>query len=176
MMTCARLILVGLMAFSGALQPLAIAQQPERLARSAATQMDADGKLVASPSATVGNMVVDAYAGIGEKAAAAGDSRDMLLKAYEPSMCSASGIGRIAGHAAEQVIKAASFEQRVLWKVRDPDSLSAMSMAIIADLDGVTPEAIQADEALGPGAYHWAIAGMSLALDRCDFFGLGQGL
>ena len=157
---------------AGCFEPSALAQQAERMTRPFAMHEGADGKLSVSPDATVGNMVVDIFVGIGEKVVTFNGDRELLIKGYTSVMCNQKGAGAMAAHFAEDAIKAMSKDQRAKLKARDTESLTSLSIAVLAGLDGVAAEAIRADEALGPGIYQSAIAGMSLALDRCDFFGL----
>jgi len=160
------------MLVAGCLAPCALAQQAERMTRPFAMHEDADGKLSVSPDASVGNMVVDIFVGIGEKVVTFNGDRELLIKGYTAVMCNQKGAGAMAGYIVEDTIKTMSKDQRAKLKARDAESLTTLSIAVLAGLDGVAAEAIRADEALGSGVYHPAIAGMSLALDRCGFFGL----
>lgn len=163
---------LAMLAACGVLLPVGTAQEAQRLARPFAMQEGADGKLTVSPDATVGNMVVDMFDGIGEKVVRFNGDRELLIKGYTAVMCNRQGAGAMAAHFAGNAIGAMNQEERAKLKSRDADSLSALSISVLAGLDGVAAEAIRADEAIGPGVYSHAIAGMSLALDRCQFFGL----
>ncbi len=154
----------------------AVAQQPERMTRPFAMQEGADGKLSVSPDATMGNMVVDIFAGIGEKVVGFSGDRELLIKGYMAVMCNRQGAGAMASHFAGDAIKAMSKDERAKLKARDAENLRALAIVVVAGLDGVAPEAVRADEALGPGVYGPPILGMSLALDRCGFFGLERQL
>lgn len=165
-------LLMAMLAAAGCLAPWALAQEAQRMARPFAMHEDADGKVSVSPDATVGNMAVDIYARIGGKVAGYSGDRELLIKGYEAILCNRNGAGAMAAHFAEDAIKAMSKDQRAKLKALEPESLTSLSIAVLAGLDGVAAEAIRADEALGPGVYQPAIAGMSLALDQCDFFGL----
>ncbi len=157
---------------AGCFPPAMLAQQAERMTRPFAMHEDADGKLSVLPDATMGNMVVDIFVGIGEKVVTFSGDREALVKGYAAVMCNRQGAGAMAGYIVEDTIKTMSKDQRAKLKARDAESLTTLSIEVLAGLDGVTAEAIRADEALGPGVYQPAIAGLTLALDRCGFFGL----
>lgn len=87
-------------------------QTPERLTRPFASHMEADGKLATPRDATLGNLVVDQYITMGANIAGAGVNRDMLVRAYKPTMCAPGGVGAIVAHAADLAVKAMSKEER----------------------------------------------------------------
>ncbi|MEQ1783383.1 MAG: hypothetical protein ABMA14_18660 [Hyphomonadaceae bacterium] len=151
-------------------------QTPERLTRPFASHMGADGKLVTSRDATLGNLAVDQYISMGANLAGAGANREMLLRAYKPTLCSSGGVGAMVAYAAEAAVKAMNKEERAGLKARDPVRLEALSIAVLADLDATSAAAIRADEAIGAGVYRDGIDALSLAWVECGFFGLERSL
>ena len=150
------------------------AQETGRLTRPNASKPGADGKLVVAAEATFGNVAVDAYVSLGENLAS-GVDRKFVVATAQVSACRGP-IGAMSGVPVGNLIKRMSKEQRAKLKARELASLTAMSVEVLADLDGVGADLIAADEAIGPGVYHTAIAGMNYALDLCGFFGMERSL
>lgn len=154
------------------LQPIAAGAQPvQRLARPVeASTIGADGKLVASENATFGNLVVDQYQRLGHRLATP-DTNSAATDVMVELMCSTGSIGKVSAYAVTEALKETSKAERVRLKARDPDAMTNLAVGAIAVLDGIEAEAIRADEAIGPGAYHDAIAGLRFGLEACRFYG-----
>jgi hypothetical protein len=144
------------------------AQQPQRLTRQE-SKAAPDGALVVNRNATLGNMVVDQYSDFGRKFAAATEAGRKGIGAGVKMVHCDSAMGRITTDLMKPELKAMSKDQRALLKKRDPASLTALSINLLAALDKVDANAIRADEAIGPGVYHDAITGLNLALDVCKW-------
>lgn len=150
----------------------AVAQTTVRLARPfEPSTAGPDGRLRVNRNATMGNMVVDQYSRFGVKISAAGSNRKYVVEALKPLMCESSGSGSMVANELADILKKTSKDERARLKARDPASLTTLSITLIAAFDGVSGDAIRADEALGPGVYHDAIDGFRVALEVCDFLG-----
>jgi hypothetical protein len=149
------------------LPPGALAQ---RLERPFGMGEMVDGKLVMAADATMGNMIVDQYVRLGRDTIPLGLERKMLVATLETITCR-SATGSVTAATMPAALKALGADTRAKLKARDPASLASLSIEILARLDGVAPESVRADEAMGPGVYSDAIKGMTLALDVCGFFG-----
>lgn len=154
--------------------PCAAAQTPERLVRQA-SRMGDDGGLVVSPAATVGSLAVDQYLSLGRKFVPLNMDKKVLASALDGPICR-GGIGQATAVNLRDAIAGLGKADRALLKARNAESLSAVSISVLAALDGVDAAAIRADEAIGPGVYHDAINGLGLAMDLCGFFGLERTL
>lgn len=171
-----RFTCVALIAFVGA--PVASAQTPSRLTRPNASSSTSDGKLQAPANATIGNLVVDLFEASGRAAAIElNDEKERKAAAAvtEIAVCS-SVAGSVSKTLLSDATRAMTAESLAKLKAHDPASLADVSIGMLATLDGVSAEAIRADEALGPGAYHDAILGMTASLVACRFFGLEKSL
>jgi hypothetical protein len=153
-----------------ALPPPASARQPERLQRPAPSALNEEGKLVVAEGATFGQLLVDRYAAFGRQTAAP-DAAPETVQAWTTLMCSGSATRDVAAYAIGRALKGLKKDVRARLKARDPASMTFLAAATIGTLDGVSTEAILADEAIGPGAYHDAIVGMRTAIEACAFFG-----
>jgi hypothetical protein len=167
-------ILPAALAACLALSAAAIAepQQAARLTRPA--DAIGPGGKVANPDATIGNMTVETYADAGRRVAAA-DSEPKRIGTIEGLkffICDMDGLGAITADAVKAVVKPMTKDERARLKARDAASLTSFSVAVLARLDGITADAIRADEAIGPGVYHDAIAGLTIGLDACKFYGV----
>ena len=153
-----------------ALPPPASARQTERLQRPAPSALNEEGKLVVAEGATFGQLLVDRYAAFGRQTTAP-DAAPETVQAWTTLMCSRSTTRDVAAYAVGKALKDLKKDVRARLKARDPASMTALAAAMIGTLDGVSAEAILADEAIGPGAYHDAIVGMRTAIEACAFFG-----
>ncbi len=153
-----------------ALPPPASAHQTGRLTRPAPSALNAEGRLVVAEGATFGQLLVDRYAAFGRQTAAPGADPE-AVRMWTTLMCSGSATSAVAAYAVEKSLKGLKKDVRARLRARDPASMTDLAAAAIATLDGVSPEAILADEAIGPGVYHDAIGGMRFALEACNFFG-----
>ena len=129
----------------------------------------ADGKLEMSGKTTFGNLVVEQHATVG-RIFAANPNGNSLLTGLKPTLCDGA-TGAIAAYAAKEVLKRMTQADRARVKSKDAAALTDLAIGTAAVLDAVSPEAIRADEALGPGAYHDAISGFRIAFVACRFYG-----
>lgn len=144
-------------------------QTAERLSRPVqSSAMGQDGRLQVSPSATLGNMTVDQYGHFGRRMLAPGADPEVIAQALKSIMCNPSGVQATAVVAIRDARNAMSRADRARLRDGDPDTLTQLSITALARLDGVNPDAVRADEALGPGVYHEAITGFRAALQVCD--------
>jgi hypothetical protein len=156
---------------AGAQPTVGEAQTSGRLERPVqASATGADGKLEVSPDATFGNLVVDQYQALGRKAAGP-DANPTVASMMTDLMCSRGSIGSVSAYAVAEALEGKGKAQRARLKARDPEAMTDLAIGAIAVLDKVDADAITADEAIGPGAYHDAIRGMRFALEACKFFG-----
>lgn len=151
---------------------LAAAQPAERMSRPfQESTTGPDGRLQVSRDATMGNLVVDQYSRIGALLFAPGANLEAVAEGARPLMCDLGGSAGIAAVSLRRLINRMDADERMRLRSRDAASLTELSIALAADLDGVRAEAIRTDEAHGPGVYHNAINGFRVALDVCRFFG-----
>lgn len=147
----------------------------QRLARPfPASRTGADGRLVVSRDATFGNLIVDQYAALGRVAVDPTVKPEVV--AIVTDMKCSSPTGQLTAYTVGEILKGLGKGAKARLKARDPASMTGLAAATLAKLDGVSAEAILADEAIGPGAYHDAIGGMQLALVACKFFGFERKL
>ncbi|WP_157138889.1 hypothetical protein [Asticcacaulis biprosthecium] len=166
-----KLFLVSAALLGMALACVAGAQPAERLARPVKhSYTGEDGKFHVEKDATVGNLGVDAYANLGRRMATADLDAVAMSKALKPVLCDRAGAQAVAA-VVKDALKEMTTAQRARLKAREPESLTDLAIIIAASLDQVDADAIRADEALGPGAYHDAITGFRIGLEACDFYG-----
>lgn len=131
----------------------------------------------APDKATIGSLVVDIYARyarISVDPTLQGDTKTVLFKGM---ICGKSpggftGASDLTAALARELVKSMPREARARLKAADPAALTDLAVGIIARADGVTPDAIRADEALGPGVYHDPIEGLRFALVLCQLYGV----
>ncbi|HWW12721.1 MAG TPA: hypothetical protein VN018_09400 [Brevundimonas sp.] len=141
----------------------------ERLSRpNSPSIMGQDGRLQVSPNATLGNLLVDQYSNFGRRLLAPGANPDAVALALQPVMCARQGVNASAAIAVRGALRDLDRTDRARLKGGDPESLTQFSITILAQWDRVNADDIRADEALGPGVYHEAIAAFRSALQLCD--------
>lgn len=157
---------------AGACPSSGYAQSSDRLRRPVeASAEGADGKLEVSEKATIGNLTVDQYIALGRRVAGP-DANPGVVEAITGIICKKGGpLNSVSAYAVSEAMKGVRKDERALLKARDPATMTALATRAVAVLDGVSADAIRADEAIGPGAYHDAVTGMRTALVACDFFG-----
>jgi hypothetical protein len=129
---------------------------------------DADGKLYAE--STVGNLMVDTI----------GSTRRYFLTSKNPAVaevlveqlyCKSLGSGEVYAISVANRLKKKAKDEKALLRARDPAATHLFALEIIGYLDNISAQSIADDEAIGPGVYHDAIAGMEQALQVCNFYG-----
>lgn len=153
-----------------ALPVIAAAQVPERLTRPRESTIGADGKLHAPADATMGNLIVDTYSSLGAVVSRPEGPPEGVASGLKSVTCQGA-TGPLVAYKVRELLKTTSKADRMRLKSRDAAGLTEFSIRLVAGLDDASVEAIRADEALGPGAYHNAIGGFRWALDVCGFFG-----
>lgn len=122
--------------------------------------------------ATFGAKLVDIYTSYGRVSVdpkLQGPYRETVLTAL---MCAKGVASNLTAYEAAETLKTMPRESRARVKARDAAVLTDLSIDIIAKADGASPDAIRADETLGPGVYHDAIEGLRVALAQCQLYGV----
>jgi hypothetical protein len=121
-----------------------------------------DGRLYGD--ATIGQLAVTQYGSIWE-----------ALRTAKDRTAAEVGLGRVVCGSftevvrgtAKALVKAMPKDDRAAVGREDPAAVRRLAIGVLATLDGVAPDAILADEAMGPGVYSDPIAGLVYAFDRC---------
>jgi hypothetical protein len=137
-----------------------------RLTRVAAH--DADGKLYAE--STVGNLIVDGVGDMRRKIQSY-KSPEVVKILTEHFYCNSTGTSEVIKISVANRLKKKTKDEELLLRAGDTAAIHLLALETIGYLDNINPQAIADDEAIGPGVYHDAIAGMEQALQVCNFYG-----
>lgn len=137
----------------------AAAQDPARLQRPIAI---GDGGALPA-DATLGQVIVSSYDWLERK------HGDALAGLSDSALCRSGSAPILSAVAKARAAKLTDSARDALG-AGDATALTALAIDSIGELDGVDPERIRADEAIGPGVYHAAIAAIRTAIERCRFY------
>ena len=121
-----------------------------------------DGRL--NGDATMGQLAVSQYGSIWEALRTSKD-REAVEVGLGRVVC--GSFTDVVRSTTKALVKAMPQEDRAAVERNDAAVVRLLAIRTVASLDGVSPDVIVADEAIGPGVYSDPIAGVVYAFDRC---------